>query len=303
MIQINTKQLCSFKALAQYRNYSKAAAELGITQPGLSYTIDSLEKEIGTALFTRESTAIKLTYAGETFLPFALNALHQLELGQTELIETIRRQETMLRLSAQAILSNKFLPELVSKFYKFWGNSTDINFHLSFDYHPNEYIKRGDADFAFSASEHTDADFERVPILECGYIAVLPDDGEISAQTSTFGFDHLLNYTFITTHTGNLAYMAFKEHCMRNGRTVPKVLFAGSIIAVCDMVSCKLGAGIVPNVINMPPHVTAIPIDIGSKWKVQMYYLKNLQKSRLFTSFLEFIHAEYADTRPSGGAL
>lgn len=58
-------------AIAEYRNISKAADSLFITQPRLSRILSKLESELGVPLFDRSSFPLKLTYAGERFLDYA----------------------------------------------------------------------------------------------------------------------------------------------------------------------------------------------------------------------------------------
>ena len=48
-------QLRYFCVVAKHQNMTKAAAELMISQPALSKTIASLEKELGTPLFVRRT--------------------------------------------------------------------------------------------------------------------------------------------------------------------------------------------------------------------------------------------------------
>ena len=58
-------QLRYFCVVAKHQNMTKAAAELMISQPALSKTIASLEKELGTPLFVRRNRSIFLNRAGE----------------------------------------------------------------------------------------------------------------------------------------------------------------------------------------------------------------------------------------------
>lgn len=61
----------SFCALAKRLNFTKAAADLFITQPSLSRNIVMLENELGFQLFHRSKRSVELTDLGRQFLPYA----------------------------------------------------------------------------------------------------------------------------------------------------------------------------------------------------------------------------------------
>jgi DNA-binding transcriptional LysR family regulator len=53
-----------FVRAARTGSFSRAGRDLGLTQPVVSRSIAALEKELGTALFTRTTRAVALTDAG-----------------------------------------------------------------------------------------------------------------------------------------------------------------------------------------------------------------------------------------------
>jgi DNA-binding transcriptional LysR family regulator len=61
-------ELSAFAAVAEHRNFTKAAAQLAITSPTLSQTIRSLEERLGVRLFNRTTRSVALTEAGEKLL-------------------------------------------------------------------------------------------------------------------------------------------------------------------------------------------------------------------------------------------
>jgi DNA-binding transcriptional LysR family regulator len=65
----------SFVAVAEEEHFVRAARRLNITQPALSRQIQHLEREVGTALFTRVGRAARLTVAGQVFLEHARRLL------------------------------------------------------------------------------------------------------------------------------------------------------------------------------------------------------------------------------------
>ncbi|ROO88269.1 DNA-binding transcriptional LysR family regulator [Actinocorallia herbida] len=61
-------QLAYFVAVAEERNFTRAAARLRISQSGVSAQIRQLERELGAELFDRASRAVALTAAGKAAL-------------------------------------------------------------------------------------------------------------------------------------------------------------------------------------------------------------------------------------------
>ena len=64
---MNTKQIDCVLELACTLNFRRAAENLFISQPALSYQIQSLETEIGFTVFDREGKSVALTPAGTQF--------------------------------------------------------------------------------------------------------------------------------------------------------------------------------------------------------------------------------------------
>ena len=62
------KQLRYFLQVAEYLNFSRAAEQLYISQPALSYQIAELERELGVELFVRDRRKVYLTPAGKALL-------------------------------------------------------------------------------------------------------------------------------------------------------------------------------------------------------------------------------------------
>ena len=68
-----------FVRVARSGNFSRAARELGLSQPSASRIVAALEKEVGALLFTRSTRALALTEAGAEYLGRVEPALAELE--------------------------------------------------------------------------------------------------------------------------------------------------------------------------------------------------------------------------------
>ena len=86
------RHLRAFVAVAEHRNFTKAAEALKMAQPPLSRRIQQLEQDVGARLFTRDGHGARLTPEGSRLLEQARIALaeatHFLELGKAASSET-----------------------------------------------------------------------------------------------------------------------------------------------------------------------------------------------------------------------
>jgi len=73
------RQLKYFVKTAQTLNFSEAARSLYVSQSTLSQQIKSLENELGTTLFQRDSHSASLTQSGEMLLPLAIQTIQAAE--------------------------------------------------------------------------------------------------------------------------------------------------------------------------------------------------------------------------------
>ena len=79
------RNITAFVRIAEVQNFSKSAQQLGYSQSAVTMQIKQLEEELHAQLFERIGKKVKLTQAGERFLPRAL-----------EILNSVRRAESVL---------------------------------------------------------------------------------------------------------------------------------------------------------------------------------------------------------------
>lgn len=94
VVDSTTLRLRAFVALAEHRNFGRAAREVFITQQALSKQIATLEAEVGVQLVNRTTRVVELTAAGEVFLTACREALQTLDGG----VEAVRGDPGIIRL-------------------------------------------------------------------------------------------------------------------------------------------------------------------------------------------------------------
>lgn len=109
-------RLRAFAALARQHSFSKAAAELSISQPAVSRHISDLENDLGIMLVDRRSRKLELTPAGEYLAEYVLRAealLVQASQGVKEFAEITPRT---VQIAASGTPGNYLLPPVLSIF-------------------------------------------------------------------------------------------------------------------------------------------------------------------------------------------
>jgi DNA-binding transcriptional LysR family regulator len=103
-----------FKAIAAARHITRAAEELGVTQPALSAMLRKLEAEVGADLLHRTGRGVELTDAGRAFLTHAEEALRAADAGVKAVRQLIGLESGSIRIGGGATATTYLLPPVVS---------------------------------------------------------------------------------------------------------------------------------------------------------------------------------------------
>ncbi|MFT6620654.1 MAG: DNA-binding transcriptional LysR family regulator [Limisphaerales bacterium] len=109
-------QLSYFIALAEQRNFTRAAEKLNLAQPALSQQIRNLETELGASLFVRGRRETVLTRAGETLLPRARALLTDADSARRAVAQIADLKGGRLTVAAIPSMSGQWLPSLIQSF-------------------------------------------------------------------------------------------------------------------------------------------------------------------------------------------
>lgn len=112
-----------FCMLADYKNFSVAAAEVYLSQSSFSKRIKSLEEKLGTDLFVRNPRSVELTEAGKLLLPYAQNILNEFDLMKKD-IGILVDFDSVLRIAAISFLSYYGITNQIMSYIK---NSPEVN--------------------------------------------------------------------------------------------------------------------------------------------------------------------------------
>ncbi len=125
---MNLQNLRIFHKVAELEHITRAAEELGLSQPAVTKIIQNLEHEIGLALIERQGRRIALTHAGRILHNYT-RRLAALEREMDDALATLRDVESgEITLAANTTAGVYLLPPIVARFRSHYPN---INLHIS----------------------------------------------------------------------------------------------------------------------------------------------------------------------------
>jgi len=116
MLPFTLQQLRILKAVANERNFTKAAAILYLSQPSLSKQIKILEKNLDTLLINRERNTISLTESGTILLHYSERILALCEESCRALIDLKNGDRGNLTVGASQTIGTYLMPRILVLF-------------------------------------------------------------------------------------------------------------------------------------------------------------------------------------------
>jgi LysR family cyn operon transcriptional activator len=103
-------------AVAEHRNFTRAAQALHVSQPALSQQIKQLEESFGASLFDRSGRSVQLTDAGQAYLAHARRALAELDAGERAIHDVQDLSRGSLHLAITPTFTEYLVAPLVERF-------------------------------------------------------------------------------------------------------------------------------------------------------------------------------------------
>jgi DNA-binding transcriptional LysR family regulator len=176
-------QLRSFVATAEELSITAAARRVHLSQPALSRQIQSLEEELGVALFDRVRQRIHLTAAGRYFLDRARQMLCDAETSAQQVREQFGDGKRTIRLGFLTI----FLDDLVAPAVKALRKSHPRSAVALFELSPQAQVDRLrndelDLGLLGNLAEEDRSRFSARSLMRNAMAAVLPEDHRLARR-------------------------------------------------------------------------------------------------------------------------
>ncbi|MFG1291038.1 LysR family transcriptional regulator [Xanthobacter versatilis] len=172
---MDVRQLRYFVAVAQERNFTRAADRLHIAQPPLSRQIQGLEDELGVMLIDRSERPLKLTEAGRFFYEQALQMIGRMDQIRNTTRQLGRSGRSLFVVGCVASTLYGGMPDLARRMRRLWPDM-EIELKEMSSTQQVAALKEGRIDLGFGRVRVTDPAIERITLREERLVLALPLD-------------------------------------------------------------------------------------------------------------------------------
>lgn len=193
---MDVRQLKYFVAVAETRNFTRAAEQLHMAQPPLSRQIQLLEEELGTELLLRNSRPLRLTEAGRVFYEQALQIINRMEQMKISARQIGLNQKQTLSIGFVASSLYGGLPMLVRKLRHHYP---DVEIQLIELTSMQQFValKSGRIDLGFGRIRNNDPSVARTVLREERLVLAIPLSSPLAASRSTISLQELAQQKLI----------------------------------------------------------------------------------------------------------
>ena len=245
---MNLKHLQYFRVLATLEHYTRAADQLYITQPSLTYAISELEKELGTHLFERQGRNTHLTKYGRFFLTYVNASLNELEKGVKELRELTSPSHGNIDFAFIYTLGPHFVPTMIQTFSSEIGYE---NISFSFGQGNTQNIIQGlkdeKFDIAFCSFAENEPDIDFIPLVQQELVIIVPKNHPL-ANLNSIDLKDTAEYPFVFFNKQSGIRPLIDSLFTKVGITPRIVCEVEEDNAVAGLVSINYGIAIIPRI-------------------------------------------------------
>ena len=279
--------------LAKCLHFSKAAAELNITQPSLSQQILLIERELGVRLFERKTRSVELTAAGEEFVVHACKVIVEWERLQDAMRQQSATKKGSLRIGTLLNMARLDLNMHVLAFQKAHPDIQITIGEMVGSYELLKHLEAKTFDVVFcipSPEMRLNDSIEIIPILAGHVVAVVAIDHRLSGK-NTISLKELADENLLFPAKVHSLYGVVLAACRSSGFEPKIVVQSSQVETSVEMTSKGFGVALVSSLFAAASKctgVSAIPLEPKIPRNISLAYSNHSANSAV-TLFRDYI--------------
>ena len=295
MKNANFHQLYVFHTVARLGGFSKAAADLSISQPAVSIQVKELEKTLDTPLLSRTRAGVKLTDTGTAVYTYA-NRIFSMAEEMESAVRDIQGLKTgRLSIGSSTTPGEYILPWAIGRFRRSYPG-IEVSLSISNTRSVVDRILARELDLGMAGAPVEYEGLASFPYVTDDIVIIAHPDHPVMRRSALVPED-LDGQEFILREPGS-ATRATAEQCLEeHGVSVSVVMELGSNEAVKRAVAAGLGLGMISKFGTSPDtdagFIAVAPVD---GWEcrrpLSVFYREDKHLPAAQSVFLEFLREE-----------
>jgi DNA-binding transcriptional LysR family regulator len=299
---IQFTELSAFVAVAEHRNFRKAAAQLGISAPTLSQTIRSFEERLGVRFLNRTTRSVALTEAGARLLADAQLVLDGIDRA-IEAVNAFRDTPSgTLRLSMPRAVANSLVGPLLPQFR---ATFSEITLEIVVDDTHSDIVS-GRFDAGIRIGERIAKDMIAVRLLDEFRVVAVASPAYLANYPRPAAPEDLQMHNCVRLRSdwdGSIQPWIFESAGQRLEADVDGSLVLNDMYLVVNAVLGGIGVGYVPELLISSHVGEGRLVPLLGNWcghvsGVFLYYPSRHQMRSPLRAFIDFMRAR-SDTVPA----
>jgi len=251
---MNLRQLEVFLWVAELKGFTKAAKRLYMSQPAVSFQIQSLEEFLGVKLFWRNEKNVILTEAGKLLFEQAKQIVDQFYKIKSVINDLKELKTGSFTIGASTIPGEYVLPKLIGNFHRQFPG-IQINVRIAGSAQVETWLLNREIDLGFCGTSISGKEIECLPFLTDRLVLIAPPDHYWEAGEE-IKVNDLIKEKFVLRESGSGTRKTFEASLAGSGiskEQLSVVMEIGSTRAIIAAVEAGLGVSVVSSLAAREP--------------------------------------------------
>jgi len=287
------RRLQVFYTVAKQLSFTKAAEQLFMTQPAVTFQVKQLEETFNARLFERSHGKIALTPAGKLVMDYAGKILGLSEEMEKRVAELSGAMGGPLLLGASTTIAEFILPQILGEFK---AQYPQVRAHLTVA--NSETIVNRVADHSLDLGlieSPTNLPTVHIEVVCEDELVLICAPGHKFAKSKSATPQQIVGEPYVSREVGS-GTRDFSDNYLRECKVAPEdlniVMELGSPVAIKGVVETGLGVSIVSRAMVAKEIklrvLVAVPLEPRLIRTLSLVYPREKFRSKLITTFVEF---------------
>lgn len=291
-------QMRYFQTVCRHGSITKAAEELFVSQPTISFCLKELEDEFGVKLFHRRHNRLQLTVEGQFFLDKVNYILQSVDALATQM-KDMGNNHNHVKIAVPAMISTFLFPPIFNAYTKQYPN-VELEMLETGSLQARKLVDANSVDLGITILDNVVADnYNVLPLVSTELVFCVSRTHPLATR-KRISFKELANEHIILFKADSYQNIFIKRAFSEVGVDPKIMLYSSQLYTVKEFISCgNAGAFLYRQVAEMDKDLVCIPIDQAIIQDIVLIWSKSSSLYSDAENFIQFLKGSYKITDDS----